>query len=155
MMRTNQQGFSLIELLISIAILGVLTMMSYPSYLDYVNQGKRQKAMADIMALASSMETYKAQHYSYKGAAQAGADTGKPSIFNAWSPADQPEANKEYDLTIHALTDGGRGYELRATPVSGSSMSGDGMLFYGSTGVKAWDSNNNGSFATSEYCWSC
>lgn len=150
-----EKGFSLIELMIAIAIVGVLTLMAYPSYQGYVKQSNRQKAMADLMSLASAMESFKAQQYTYQGAGLSGANTGEPGIFNGWSPADAPKADRKYDLTIQAITDNGRGYELRATPASGGIMVGDGVLMYSSTGAKAWDSNNNGSFASSEYCWQC
>lgn len=148
-------GFSLIELMIVVAIVGIVTMIAYPSYVDYVVQGHRQKAMSDLMALATAMETHKAQQYTYEGAAASGANTGAPAVFNSWSPADQPSANKQYNLTIHAISDNGRAFEVRATPTSTGKVSGDGMLMYNSVGQKGWDANNDGSLATSEYCWDC
>ncbi|MCM2680611.1 type IV pilin protein [Echinimonas agarilytica] len=149
------RGFSLIELMIAVLILGVLVLVAYPSYTDHVMSTKRQKAMADLLALANAMETYKAQSYSYGGAGANGADTGAPTIFNSWSPADEPSANKAYNLTIKKIGDNGRTYELLATPLSTENMSKDGKLLYRSDGAKAWDSNNDGTFASSEYCWQC
>ncbi|WP_224745816.1 type IV pilin protein [Neiella litorisoli] len=154
-MKRTIAGFSLIEALVAVAIIGILIAVGYPSYLDYVKQGHRQKAKSDLMALATALETHKAQQYSYQGAASGGSDTGAPTVFTSWSPADQPAANKVYDLTIHAITDNGRGFELRATPTSSGMMSDDGRLMFNSLGQKAWDSNNNGAFATDEYCWEC
>ncbi|MBW8191885.1 prepilin-type N-terminal cleavage/methylation domain-containing protein [Neiella marina] len=148
-------GFSLIEAMIAVAIIGILTAIAYPSYVDYVVQGHRQKAMADLMALATAMEAHKAQQYTYEGAASSGGDTGAPAIFNSWSPADQPAANKQYDLTIHAINDNGRNFELRATPTTTAVVKSDGKLMFNSLGQKAWDSNNDSSFASSEYCWDC
>ena len=101
------------------------------------------------------MERHKAANFSYNGAASGGANTGTPAIFQAHSPATEPAANRQYDLSISSVSERGTSYIIIATPVTSSPQSGDGVLFYYSDGRKAWDSNADGNLSTAEFCWSC
>ncbi|MDF2178222.1 type IV pilin protein [Aliiglaciecola sp. CAU 1673] len=151
----NNRGFTLVELMIVVAIIGIIASIAYPSYTSFLVSSNRSAAQADLMALAAAMERHKAANYSYKGAASGGADTGSPAIFHAYSPSTEPVANKRYDLTIDTVSASGSSYVLKAKPVTGTSQKDDGALFYYSDGRKAWDQNNNGSVSAQEFCWSC
>lgn len=107
------------------------------------------------MAFATAMERHRAANFTYEGAGNGGGNTGSPAIFASYSPATEPVSNKAYDLTIDKVGANGTTFILKATPVSGSAQANDGSLFLLSDGRKAWDQNNNGRLATSEYCWSC
>lgn len=52
------RGFTLIELMITVAIVAVLAAVAYPSYMDYVRKGKRATAQAALMEVASKEQTY-------------------------------------------------------------------------------------------------
>lgn len=155
MKHVRQQGYSLMELMITVAIVGILASVAYPGFTSFLASSNRSSAQADLMALAAAMERHKAANFTYQGAATGGADTGAPSVFRDFSPASEPESNKKYDLTILTMSANGLTYSLKATPVSSSTQSGDGALFYFSDGRKAWDRNKDGSISSSEYCWSC
>jgi type IV pilus assembly protein PilE len=49
-------GFSLIELLISVAIIGILAGVAYPSYTDFVTRSNRAEAQRELMRLANLQE---------------------------------------------------------------------------------------------------
>jgi type IV pilus assembly protein PilE len=150
-----KQGFTLMELMIAVAIVGIITAIAYPSYQAVIKKGYRATAQADLLGLAASLERYYSVNFSYSGAASGGADTGSPAIFSAYSPATESATSKKYTLTIYAVTDSGNSYEIRGVPVSGGPVASDGTLYYFSDGRKAWDQNNNGSLSSDEYCWSC
>lgn len=149
----QHKGFSLIELMIAVAIIGIITTIAYPSYQGFIVSTNRSAAQADLMSLAAAMERHKAASFSYKGAAASAADTGKPAIFHQHSPSAELYANRKYDLYISESS--GSAYLLEAKPVTGTPQAGDGNVAYYSDGRRAWDANHNGTYNTSEFCWSC
>lgn len=64
-MQALLRGFSLIELLVSIAIMGILAALCYPSYQQYVLRSYRVEAMQALLQLANAQEQYIADYGSY------------------------------------------------------------------------------------------
>ena len=152
-MNKPQKGFSLIELMISVAIIGIIASIAYPSYQGFVVSTNRGAAQADLMSLAAAMERHKAASFSYTAAADSAADTGKPAIFPQHSPSAELYANRKYDLYISESS--GSAYLIEAKPVTGTPQATDGNVAFYSDGRRAWDANNNGTYNNSEFCWSC
>ncbi|SFN45233.1 type IV pilin protein [Marinobacter pelagius] len=143
----EQRGFTLIELMIVVAIIGIIAAIAYPSYTDYVEKTRRSDAQGALMGLAAAMERHYATNNSYEDAASGGADTGSPAIYADEAPLDGN--TKYYDLTIQAAD--ATSFTLRATPKG--AQAGDGMLELDSTGARRWDSDASTSFDTGENTW--
>jgi general secretion pathway protein G len=69
MSRLRQQGFMLIELLIVLAVIGVLAAISIPNLLNAVQRGRQRRTMSDMRALATAVESYGADNNGYVPAA--------------------------------------------------------------------------------------
>lgn len=148
-----ESGFTLTELMVVVAIVGIIAAVAYPSYQGMIASSARGAVQADLMSFASAMERHNASNYTYEGAGIAGADTGKPAVYADYSPANEPSDNKKYQLTIDSAD--GQTYMLKATPIASTVVAGTGNLFIYSDGRKAWDQNSDGNISANEFCWSC
>lgn len=144
------QGFTLIELMITVAIIGIIASIAYPSYTRYVIESRRVDAQQALSSFATSMERYRTQNMTYRGAADGGADIGKPAQFPAQTPLDG--GGPYYNLTIASAAVSY--YELRATPVPSSTQRDSGLLLLRSNGLRGWDKDNSGSVGAGELNWS-
>ena len=61
----KQKGVTLIEMLIAVAIIGVLTAIAYPSYQDHVLKGHRTQAMGDLIKIQLALEESYTQNSAY------------------------------------------------------------------------------------------
>jgi len=66
MMRTK--AFTLLELLITLAIIAILTGIAYPSYQSYLIRSRRTNAKITLLKTASALENYFMEHHTYTGA---------------------------------------------------------------------------------------
>ncbi|WP_082073187.1 type IV pilin protein [Pseudomonas sp. LFM046] len=68
----KQRGFTLIEVLIAVAIVGVLAAIAYPSYQKHVIRGNRTAAQAQMMDIANRQQQYLLANRTYATKAQLG-----------------------------------------------------------------------------------
>ncbi len=128
MMKKVDSGFTLVELMIVVAIVGILAAIAYPSYENYVIRSKRADAMAALLSASSAMDRYKVNNYDYN------IGTNLAQVFATQVPVDG--GNAYYNLTI---TSDNTTYTITATPTG--SMSGkDDALTLSHTGAKTWGS---------------
>lgn len=128
-------GFTLIELVIAIAIVGILTAIAYPSYQEHITKTRRGQAMAAMQSAAEAFERYKASrpNFSYTDACFTGEGCAN-EIVSGSVPDDG--AGPFYTLTS-AQSANGRRFVLTATATSVWS-SRDGGLQIDSAGARRW-----------------
>ena len=146
-----QRGFTLIELMIVVVVIGVLVAIGLPSYNNSVTRSIRADAQSALLGFAQAMERHFQQNYSYEAAAVGGNDTGPPdpTLFPSQAPIEGN--NPSYDLTITAADD--TGFTIRATPIAGGRQAGDGFIQLDSLGRRSWDADNDGTIGGNENTW--
>jgi len=134
-------GFTLIEVMIVVAIIGIIAAIGYPSYQEHVRKTKRADAQAALMELSQFME----RHYTANGRYLTSANAA-PTLPFTEAPKDS--GSKSYDLAFAAGSPTANAYALQATPKG--SMAGDkcGTLTLTSTGAKGQAAG-----ATLADCW--
>ena len=77
----QQRAFTLIELMIVVAIVAILAGIAYPSYMDQVRKGNRAKAQAFLMDVAQRQQSYLMVHRQYaQSLEQLGFDNGSGDL---------------------------------------------------------------------------
>jgi type IV pilus assembly protein PilE len=147
-------GFTLIELMITVAVVAILASIAYPSYQAQLRTSRRADAQASLMELQSFMERFFTENNCYEnkgadGSCSSSGDNADPDLPFTVSPR---SGTVYYNLALTAATP--NSYTLRATPVAGGPQANDGMLELDQTGARRWDKNNDGDFAdTGETTW--
>ncbi|WP_304441983.1 type IV pilin protein [Motiliproteus sp. MSK22-1] len=130
-------GVTLLELMIVVAIIGIIAAVAYPSYLEFVNSSRRADAQAALMSFAGAMERHFTINDSYCGAATTTVGTcanatGAPTIFPTESPLDGTD--KYYDLAVSSAT--ASTFVLIATPKGAQSSDSCGTMSVDATGAR-------------------
>ena len=112
------RGFTLIEVMIVVAIVAILAGVALPSYFDYVRRGQLPEAQAALSDFRVKMEQYYQDNRNYGGANC--ADVGPPS-WSAGNGTLNYGAAKYFSYGC-ALSGGGQGYTVTATGSSGRAI---------------------------------
>ncbi|RBM28725.1 type IV pilin protein [Vibrio tarriae] len=109
---SRQQGMTLIELMIAVVIVGVLASIAYPAYTNYVKEGHRKQAMADMAKIQLYLEEKYNNGYTATGIVDA------QKVCNSFCSAD----SDRYKIVVE--TDASS-YAITATPQSTKGQNSD------------------------------
>lgn len=78
----RSRGFTLIEVMIVVAIIGVLASIAYPSYQEYVRKSRRAEGRTAMMEMLQQQERYMTQNNTYLAVSTAGATSTPFKTFS-------------------------------------------------------------------------
>ena len=119
----RMRGFTLIEVLITVVIVGILAAIALPSYKNQIQKTRRSDAKSALIAAAGQMERYMTERGTY-----ASATLGSGGVYPSTTQ------NGYYMLTLANLT--ASTYTLRAAPAGPQVGDPCGTMTYTDQGVK-------------------
>jgi type IV pilus assembly protein PilE len=126
------RGVTLIELMITVAVVGILASIAYPSYQQYVIRSNRSEAQQFMMEIANREEEYLLNNRKFGSCC---APTTSPNDLNMTVPT---HVQTFYDVTVTTTTSP-PGYNIKADPKNKNPKTiqqTDWILEYNSQGAK-------------------
>jgi type IV pilus assembly protein PilE len=128
----KDRGWTIIELMIAVTIVGIIGAIIYPNYQDYIVRSGRTEAQTELTQIAQNLESYKmANNNSYAGATLSNdAINGSTKLKSS--------GVEIYDLRM-TIASTGDSWTIRARPLATTRQAGDGDVALNDLGQRCWE----------------
>lgn len=136
--KIKNSGFTLIEVMVVVAIIGVLVGFAYPSYMEYVRKSNRADAKVALNDTAQRLQRCFTTYNAYNN-----ANCGAATAYNDGASTATPEGFYSITAAINATT-----FTLTASPVAGTTQANDAkctaftLSHTGARGASGSDADN-------------
>ena len=138
-MRPGERGFSLIELMIVVVIVGILAAIAYPSYDKFITKSRRSEAQQLLTEISSKQAQYLLDARSYTDKIGTGGLNIARDKWTCTANSNAGCSSQYYTVKIDPDLNNAATppyYKITATPAAGTSQAADGNLTLDSTGAK-------------------
>lgn len=142
-MRRNT-GFTLIELMIVIAILAIITAVAVPSYTQYTHRAIRSRGQQFLMDVAQRQEQYFLDQRQYGTAL--GTAAGQLNM------AVPPDVSEQYDNPVFTVDNAARPPTFTISLTPKSNMTADGILIINNLQQRWRETDGNGIYDSTHDC---
>lgn len=134
----RQRGFTLVELLVALAIFAIISAIAVPMYTQYSVRTYQTEAQGDLMRCAGGMERLASANFTYQNALDTDDDgVGDTNTGDVTDNVCVPQSTR-YTISVTAAS--ADDFELSAAPVAGSAVDGEPTMTLDAAGNRGdWD----------------